>query len=136
MGRYIPDEVPGHFWAILDRCGGDEQRLRGILSELPQHEVQRFCWNFEEAVEQIATLYVDFADFSEDSARAMCSWVVTQGEEAFVTVWDDAEDVVTDPASPYGKAQRDPGLLGAALEVYQARFGEAVPAKRHDRFVE
>jgi hypothetical protein len=136
MGRYIPDEVPGHFWDIIDRCGGDKERLREILAEFPQHEAQRFCWNFEEAREQIATLYVDFASFSEDTLRDICSWVVTQGEDAFVTVWDEAEDVVIDPNSPYGQIQRDPGLLGVAMEVYQARFGEPVPAKTHDRFVE
>ena len=136
MGRYIPDEVPGHFWRIIDRCGGDPERLRAILAELPRHEVQRFCWNFEEAREQLATLYGDVASFSEDTVQDICSWVVAQGEEAFVTVWDEAEDVVTDPQSPYGTIQRDPGLLGAAKEVFRARFGEAVPAKPHDRFVE
>lgn len=136
MGRYIPDEVPGHFWDIIGRCGGDKERLREILADLPPHEIQRFCWNFEEAREQIATLYMDFASFSEDTLRDICSWVVTQGEEAFVNVWDDAENVVIDPNSPYGQIQRDPGLLGVAMEVYQTRCGEAVPAKTHDRFVE
>lgn len=136
MGRYIPDEVPGHFWDIIDRCGGDRDRLRAILSDLPTHEIHRFCWNFEEAREQIATHYVDFTSFSEDTCRDICSWVVAQGEEAFVKVWDDAEIVVTDPDSPYGQIQRDPGLLDAAMEVYLARVGKAVPAKTHDRFVE
>ena len=136
MGRYIPDEVPGHFWAIIDSCSSDRDSLRKQLADLPKEQVLRFCWNYQEAVGQIATLYHELTHFSEDTDEDICSWVVAQGEDAFVKVWDDAEDEITNPKSPYGQIQADPGLLGTALEVYKQRFGEEVPRKTHDRFIE
>lgn len=133
-GRYIPDEIPGDFWKLIAAHQEDANRFVAELKGLSEDDLVRFCWNYEEAVGQIATLYSEMTSFSEDAIENVCRWVVSQGEEAYVKVWDEAEEVIVEGASPYGVKQRDPGLIGEARKQYQERFARDVPKKRDDRF--
>jgi hypothetical protein len=135
QGRYIPDEIPGDFWRIIDSAGCNSERLTQLLESMDEEDLLRFCWNYEEAVGQIATLYHELTDFSEDTSEDICRWVVAQGEVAFTRVWDNAEDLISSEATPYGRVQADPGLFDSALHCFEARFGKHVPQKTHDRFV-
>lgn len=134
-GRYIPDEIPDDFWQIIGQCEGSPDALKTLLSGMPAEDVLRFCWNYKEAIGQIATLYYDLTGFSEDTVDDICSWVVAQGEDAFTRVWNEAEELITDASSPYGKIQCDPGLLDTAIIYYKAMQNREVPVKNHDRFV-
>lgn len=135
IGRYIPDEIPGDFWRIIDACDGDKERFGSAAEKLSEEDLLRFCWNYQEAIGQIATLYYEMTSFSEDSIEDICSWVVSRGEKIYTKVWDDAEDIITKESSPYGNIQKDPGLLGEALKLYRHRYTKEVPGKKHDRFV-
>ena len=134
-GRYIPDEIPGDFWKIIDASKGDREQFTRVAQELSEENLLRFCWNYQEAVGQIATLYNELTSFSEDSIEDICSWIVSKGESVYIKIWDDAEGIITTESSPYGRIQRDPGLLGEALRLYQNRYAKEVPRKKNDRFV-
>lgn len=135
IGRYIPDEIPKDFWQIIDACNGDKQNFKSAAENLSEDDLLRFCWNYQEAIGQIATLYSEMTSFSEDSIEDLCSWVVSKGEKIYTKIWDNAEDIITNEQSPYGKIQKDPGLLGEALKHYKHLYKKEVPAKKNDRFV-
>ncbi|MCR6650121.1 MAG: hypothetical protein NVV73_00870 [Cellvibrionaceae bacterium] len=135
VGRYIPDEIPGDFWRIIDACEGKKELFNSVAEKLSEDDLLRFCWNHIEASGQIATLYHELTSFSEDSIEDICNWIVSRGESVYTDIWDDAENVITKGSSPYGQTQKDPGLLGEAMKLFRHRYGKDVPRKRHDKFV-
>ncbi|MDD3875797.1 MAG: hypothetical protein PHT69_04195 [Bacteroidales bacterium] len=134
-GRYIPDEIPGDFWRIIDACEGDKEQFNRVAEKLSEDDLFRFCWNYREASGQIETLYYELTSFSEDSIEDICHWIVSKGQAVYTKVWDDAEDIITTQSTPYGRIQKDPGILGEALKLYRNRYAREVSGKKHDRFV-
>ena len=121
--RYIPDEVPEELWHILEEVQGETKKLLARLAEMDRAAMVRFCWNYAEAAAYLREYpYLEFADplLSDDGVADLANWIVAQGRETYAKIYDTPEQM------PQG-IKPDPGLLGAAIDHYQQRFGESLP---------
>lgn len=133
---YIPDEIPAKFWAVIDEVDSDPKKMRVALETMSRDELNKFFWNYEEAVAQIKPLYYDLSEFSESSIDEICYWVVAQGKAEYRILWDDAEEVIPDTTHRFGILRSDPGLVSEIYDVYDSKFNESPPTKNDDKFHE
>jgi hypothetical protein len=117
-----PNVASPWFWDIIERAQHDPKRLRDILWALSRDDVDRFKSEFDAAATELQdepfTDYMD-PEESEDGVEDIASWVVSQGEAFYRSVFEDPsrtpEHIDVDDASD---------LTGVAEEVYYQRFGD------------
>ena len=128
---YIPDEIPGSFWNIIDASNTKPEKLKKILQTMSEKDILHFYWNYEEAVYQIKPFYYELSELSESSIDEICYWYVAQGKKAYTDLWDNSE-MIEAPENIYITLRSDPGLVSEVLTVYEDRFKKEIPDKTDD----
>ena len=117
------DHLSEWFWDIVERANKSPDALEGILRDLSEEEVRRFQEEFVDASAELqGEPYTDnMIKGSEDSVEDVAHWVVSQGRDAFLRIWNNPEQI------PFSVEEDDPTILSAvAPRVYRERFGETL----------
>jgi hypothetical protein len=117
------DHLSEWFWDIVGRANKSPETLEGILRNMSKEEVRRFQ---EEFVDASADLRVEpftthMIKGSEDSVEDVAHWVVSQGRDYFLRIWNNPEQI------PFSVEEGDPSMLySVAPRIYRERFGETL----------
>jgi hypothetical protein len=124
-GSFSPDDISQWFWDVVERAGRSRDRLKAELQSMTREEVIRFDNEFQEAAVQLVDEpFLDFmeGDVSEDSAKDIADFVVSQGKKVYSEIWANPETI---PASV--ESGEIHTLAGIASEVFWDRFKESIP---------
>ena len=125
--KTIPDTVPAEFWALIAASRGDSQRFRELLKKMSREEIIHFYWTYEALANLLRTerhwSHVD-PDLSEDGLAELANWVVAQGKEYYRDVLEHPERIP--------RSKDDAGLLSEAVEEYEQRYDDDIPANPHE----
>jgi hypothetical protein len=81
---FEPDDLSDWFWDILQRANKEPSKLKDILQNLSNDELQRFALEFMDAASNLRQEpYTNYYQASEDSTADMSYWVVSQGTLVF-----------------------------------------------------
>jgi len=121
---FDPEEISDWFWDIVARADRSPDTLKHILSELPDNQVRRFALEFLDASgrfnQESFTRYLG-PSYSEDGVADMTEWVVSQGKDFFLTVWNHPETV---EVYDVGKPEHRVSLVFVAEEILEERLGD------------
>ena len=126
-GIYLEDEIPERFWKILQDAKQDPRGLDGVLENLDRTTIEKLAWNYEAAVTALKSIPPAKEDLSEDVLDELCNWIVAQGKDYFMEVWDSPELAIDE--------KLDPGILSAILQHYEDRFGARLPRNETADFI-
>jgi hypothetical protein len=123
---YKITDISEWFWNIINRSEGKRENLYFILRELTREEVYSFQEDFTNAylplTEPIFTQYMDVYD-SEDGIRDVSYWIVSQGKDFYLKVWDDPKIIST------SHIKKSYTLAGVARDVYEEQGGDIYTLK-------
>jgi hypothetical protein len=132
-GSFSPDDISQWFWDLVRKSGQSRGQLLSLLESMSREEIIRFDNEFQEAATQLADdPFFEFmdADISEDGAKDVADFVVSQGKDFYSNVWRNPARI---PAKiPPGEAK---SLSGVAAKYFWERFQERIP-RRNDRGIE
>lgn len=118
------DEIPDWFWAVIAAGGQDRETFRSVLSKLPKGRFRAFLSDYRAFADALMEPPFTFPCGSGDHRMDTARWVVTQGREFYLAVWDRPEafrDLLARPARP----KRDRKTYGyIPEEVWLDRYGE------------
>ena len=117
------DHISDWFWDIVGRANKSQDTLEEILGAMSMEEVRRFQEEFVDASAEIqAEPFTDhMIKGSEDSVEDVAHWVVSQGREYFLRIWNNPEQI------PFSVEEADASnLYSVAPKVYYERFGETI----------
>ena len=124
-GSFSPDDISEWFWDIVEKSERNRDRLRSILQSMSRDEVIRFDNEFQEAAAQLVDdPFFEFLDAntSEDGAKDVADFVVSQGKNFYSYVWTFPDQI---------PARIPPGELGTftgvAVTVFWERFRDRIP---------
>jgi hypothetical protein len=118
--EFNPAWISDWFWDIIQRAHKDRTQLRLILSKLGKEELLRFHSEFVVAAIQLrGERFHPYMEDSEDGVADISDWVVSQGKESYLMVWEHPEKI---PYSVWGKAAED--LAGEASDIYEERYDD------------
>ena len=125
-GSFSPDDISDWFWDIIDKCERNPDRLRSIMQGITRDDIVRFDNEFQEAAVQL--LDEPFLAFmeecvSEDGAKDIADFVVSQGKDVYSNVWTHPDQI---PARISSSELRRT-LAGVAAKVFWERFRERIP---------
>jgi hypothetical protein len=121
------ESVPDKFWKIIEEARQDPNRFRQMLKKMSREEITHFCWTYEELANQLREdYYYDYVDpdLSEDGLAELASWVVAQGKDYYLKVWEDPEQIPP--------KKNDVGLTLQAIREYEERFNDDVPINTNE----
>jgi hypothetical protein len=126
--RFAPEEISNWFWSLIARGTESCDKLQQLLKDLSSEELARFEDEFRWAASGLQdepfTLYMN-PNISEDGVRDIAEFVVSQGREFYMTVWQDPSLV------PPWVDEDDPRILsGIAGKVHWEKFGTEISYKR------
>jgi hypothetical protein len=123
-GSFDPDEISEWFWAIIDDAKGSREALESRLNHLKKDDVTRFQNEFLDAAAQLSDepflVHLD-DDTSEDTMQDVAEWVVSQGKQFYVDVWNTPARIAS------VDVRRGVTYSGVADNVFWKRFGTSVP---------
>jgi hypothetical protein len=117
------ETVPQSFWTTIEQAGGDNQRFRDLLAEVPRDQLREMYWQYRELAQQLfSEEHLDHMDpeASEDTALDIANWVVMQGRDRYLDIYEHPEK------TPYTHQGRGPSFHSIIVYVFRERFGEAV----------
>jgi hypothetical protein len=83
-------ELPDWFWTVLDQIRADPEQAEVLLRGLSSLQIQQFYYAYREATDE---LYGDYGDdargWSDDDVYNASCWVLNQGKEFYIAVWND-----------------------------------------------
>ncbi|PQO43840.1 DUF4240 domain-containing protein [Blastopirellula marina] len=124
-GSFSPDDISQWFWDVVERADRSRDRLKAELQSMTREEVIRFDNEFQEAAVQLVDEpFLDFMEgnVSEDSAKDIADFVVSQGKKVYSEIWANPETIPTSVESGENHT-----LAGIASEVFWDRFKESIP---------
>jgi hypothetical protein len=122
-GSFDPNEISDWFWSIIDDARGSRQAMESRLHHLEKDEITRFQNEFLEAAVQLADepFLVHLGDISEDTMQDVAEWVVSQGKQFYVDVWNSPKRIAE------VDIRKGVTYSGVAVNVYLERFGTIMP---------
>lgn len=113
------------FWALIQRTGGDAERVTAELKKLGPERTREFSdiyWAKHRALHRWDVWgagYVIMGGMGDDSFHYFKAWLIGKGKKVYETPLDDLGPFVDDPE------EVDNELLNyAAVEAYEALTGE------------
>ena len=126
-GSFSPDDISPWFWEIVEKCERDRNQLRSVLEDMSRDEIIRFDNEFQDAAVQLVDEpFFEFMDegISEDSAKDVADFVVSQGKGSYASVWEHPDQIPT-----YIRMGEQKTFSGVASKVFWERFGGKIPSK-------
>lgn len=124
-GSFSPDDISQWFWGIVDESKQSPDQLRSLLQHMSRDEIIRFDNEFQEAAAQLVDEpFYEFMDegISEDGAKDLADFVVSQGKAFYSHVWTHPEQIPARIRSGETKS-----LTGLAAKVFWERFQDRIP---------
>ena len=123
MNRFDdPSKIPDWFWDILERAQKDRNKLKAILMGFDLDALKRFEHQYNQAATYLRRdpwyVYLGVIG-SEDAAEDITSWVVGQGKEYFMDIWNHPELI---PLNEEGDPVR--ALYNVSTNVCWEKFGD------------
>ena len=121
MNMYTnPKDISATFWNMINRAQKDRSKLRAILMELDREELNRFRYQYKEAAYYLTDdRFVKYMlGRSEDDIEDLTEWVVGQGKEYFMDIWNHPEHI-----PPYIPGSRESHLGNVVFKVWREKFG-------------
>jgi hypothetical protein len=120
------DDFSDTFWDLLRQAGGNPDELERVLRTVPRETIEEYYHEFNRAVANLWDSGVPnyFGDHSDDTRKEILENIVSQGKEFY------AEILVHPERAPIGEFLDAPAFRGAAIVVYQDRFGAPIPKRR------
>jgi hypothetical protein len=115
-----PNEISDTFWNIINRAQKDRSKLKAILLEFDREDLNRFRYQYKEAAYYLTDdRFVKYMlGRSEDDIEDLTEWVVGQGKEYFMDIWNHPEHI-----PPYIPGSRDSHLGNVVFKVWREKFG-------------
>ena len=127
VGRRLlsADDFSDTFWELLRHAGGDPDRLEEILRGVPREVIVEYYNEFNRAVANLWDSGVSdyFGDHSDDTQKEILEHIVSQGKEYY------AEMLAHPERAPIEEHIDAPAFRGAAMVVYDERFGGSIPKR-------
>jgi hypothetical protein len=124
-GSFSPEEISHWFWDVILKSGQSRDQLLSLLEGMTRDEIVRFDNEFQEAATQLVDEpFLKFMeeDISEDGAKDIADFVVSQGKEFYSNVWKHPEEIPRRLAAKEAKS-----LSGVASKHFWERFREIIP---------
>jgi hypothetical protein len=112
------------FWTITEQANRDPKKLEQILQKMSHDEIVRFAHEFEKYACELVWPLVERT--SEDGAKDIADWVVSQGKTFYNEIRNHPERV---PFS-LDEEQESTLLSGVADNIFWARYREVIPPLR------
>ncbi len=102
----------------------NRSQLIQLLTNASRDDLIRFCHEFHEAALQLTDApYTNYmAGGSEDYIQDMAEWVVSQGKEFFLSIWDHPAELLK-----YQKFDPQSSFTSVAENVFWQKFNEPMP---------
>jgi hypothetical protein len=127
---FHPREVPEWFWNVIEQGRQNEDLLSSVLRKLSRADL----WRFDREFTDLSSLFshrpfipAGFVDGTPDYLQSMGAWVVSQGREFFLRVWEHPDtflNILEDDYVPEGSSYE-----GVAFRVWYERFGGDIPVR-------
>lgn len=125
-GSFFPDDISQWFWDIILKSGKKPDQLLSLLQSMNRDEIIRFDNEFQEAAVQLVDEpFLIFMDqgVSEDGAKDIADFVVSQGKDFYSHIWTHPEEIALQSPSK----EEANCLSGVAAKHFWERFHERIP---------
>jgi hypothetical protein len=112
-------------WDLLRQAGGDPDRLECILRGVSREVIEDYYHEFNRAVANLWDSGIPdyFGNHSDDTQKEILEHVVSRGSEYY-------DEMLAHPErAPIGEHIDAPAFRGAAIVVYDERFGGRIPQR-------
>ena len=121
---FDPSSISDWFWGVIFKANKNEELLRTLLLGLTIEEIYQFQEEFLLACNSLkGDIFLEYIndDESEDGIADITRWVVSQGKDYYMSVWENPEKIPSESDSS------TPGILyGIAREVYEEKGGKGL----------
>ncbi len=111
------------FWDIVALAKADPKGFTQLLSQMDQAELGRLYWTYEQAIAELERediLAQAGPDMTEDSFRAICEWLVGQGQDRYEAIMRKSEHLAENPGRGWF-------ILDEVILEYRKRFQSVIP---------
>jgi hypothetical protein len=123
MNQPLNIDVSPRLWEIIDQAAGDPSRMNQLLREMDRADYPRYYQEFTFAVSELLDEIEEMTgEDATDMQESVACWVVSQGSEFYVKVYRDPSLVPNEDEIDWNVNFR-----GAAVAMYENRFGERMP---------